>query len=229
MCDMFLEMVKSISITEEELSKRFAITNIEEIHRIRKMDKSIILLYGHYANYEWSNAIQLYPINYLGYGIYKKIKNKYFDRMVHRIRGRFNAQLISTRDATKQITRNERSNQRGIYAIIGDQSPRIDRAWYWTSFMGIKSPTFTGGEKLAKHLDMAAVYLHVEKVKRGHYVATFKTITDTPANCADHEITETFLRHLEAQIRTNPEYYLWTHKRWKHKDGPIPKDAVVNF
>lgn len=229
MCDMFLEMIKSISISEEELSKRYVISNVEEIERILKMERSIIFLYGHYANYEWINALQLYGLQYRGFGIYKKIKNEYFDRLVHRIRGRFDAELIPTTRATKQITKNEKNNVRGIYAIIGDQSPKLSRAWYWTTFMGIKCPTFTGGEKLAKHLNMAAVYLHVEKVKRGHYIATFKTITDTPANCADHEITNTFLRHLESQIRAKPEYYLWTHKRWKHKDGPIPKDATVNF
>lgn len=229
MCDMFLEMLKSMSISNKELLKRYTFTNIEEIERILAMDKSIIFLYGHYANYEWVNALQLYGLDYSGFGIYKKIKNKYFDRMVHRIRGRFNAWLIPTTLATKQITQNEKDNRRGIYAFIGDQSPKLSRARYWTKFMGVKCPAFTGGEKLATHLDMAVIYLHVEKVKRGHYVTSFKTITDTPAACSDYEITETFLRNLESQIRDNPEYYLWTHKRWKHKDKPIPKTAVTNF
>lgn len=229
LCDQFLEMAKSLSISNEQLLKRFTFSNVDEIERIRKMDKSIILLYGHYANYEWVNALQLYGLDYNGFGVYKKLKNPYFDKMIHRIRGRFNGELIATNVATKQITKNERKKRLGIYAIIGDQSPKLDRAWYWTKFMGVRSPAFTGGEKLAKRLDMAVVYFHVEKIKRGHYHATFKTISDNPSEYVDYRITETFLRELETQIREQPEYYLWTHKRWKHKDAPAPKDAVENF
>lgn len=218
MCDMFLEMVKSISISNKELKKRFEFTNKEEILRIREMNKSIILMCGHYASYEWMNALQLFGIDYRGFGIYKKVKNPYFDKLARDIRGRYNGVLIPTVEATKTIAYNEARNNLGVYGMVADQSPKIDRAKYWMDFMNIKVPVFTGSEKLAKDHDMAVVYLHVEKIKRGYYRASFITITDNPRKEPDFNISKTFFTLLEKQIRKAPEYYLWTHKRWKHRN-----------
>ena len=227
MCDMFLEMIKSISISNKELKARFTFTNIDEIEKIRKMDKSLILICGHYASYEWVNALQLYGLDYRGYGVYKKIKNTYFDKMAKDIRGRFDGELISTLEATKTIEINQQNGRLGVYAMIADQSPKISRAKYWTDFLGHQVPVFIGSEKLAKTTDMAVLYLHVVKLKRGYYQATFKPITYNPSEVPQFKITNVFLTELEKQIRTQPEYYLWTHKRWKHRNTPIPKKAVV--
>ena len=227
MVDMFLEMVKSISIDNEELKKRFTFTNLEEIKKVRAMNKSIILACGHYASYEWMNALQLYEPNYRGFGIYKKIKNKHFDKLVKDIRGRYNATLISTTKATKTITENEENGILGVYAMVADQSPKLSRSKVWTDFMGIQVPVFTGTEKLSRGLDMAVVYLHVEKVKRGYYRATFKTLSYKPEIEEPYAITRRYFDELEAQIKNAPEYYLWTHKRWKHRNESLPVDAVV--
>lgn len=227
MCDMFLEMVKSITISDEEIKKRFEFTNKEEILRIREMDKSIILMCGHYASYEWMNALQLFDINYKGFGIYKRVKNPYFDKLARDIRGRYDGILIPTVEATKTIARNEREGIRGVYGMVADQSPKLNRAKYWMDFMNVKVPVFTGSEKLAKDLDMAVVYLHVEKIKRGYYRASFITITTEPQAEPDFMITRTFFKLLEKQIRKAPQYYLWTHKRWKHRYEAVTTKKII--
>lgn len=221
MCDMFLEMVKSISISDEEIKKRFVFTNKEEILRIRALNKSIILMCGHYASYEWMNALQLFGIDYRGFGVYKKVKNPFFDKMARDIRGRYQGVLIPTVEATKQISRNEQEGILGIYGMVADQSPKFERARYWMDFMNIKVPVFTGSEKLAKDHNMAVVYLQVIKLKRGYYQASFINITDEPRQEEEFKITRTFFKLLEEQIKNAPEYYLWTHKRWKHRNEPI--------
>ena len=227
MVDMFLEMVKSLSIDNDELKKRFAFTNLEEIQKIREMDKSILLACGHYASYEWMNALQLYGLDYRGFGVYKKIKNRFFDQMAKDIRGKYEGVLIPTTKATKTIIANEKAGIRGVYAMIADQSPKLDRAKLWTEFMGIKVPVFTGLETLSRSLDMVVVYLHVEKVKRGHYVASFKTLSYEPAKEPEFFITRRYFEELEAQIVKEPQYYLWTHKRWKHRNASISENALV--
>ncbi len=227
MVDMFLEMVKSITISDTEIKKRFEFTNKEEILRIRAENQSIILMCGHYASYEWMNALQLFGIDYGGFGIYKKVKNPYFDKLARDIRGRYNGILIPTVEATRTITRNEANKILGVYGMVADQSPKIDRARFWMDFMNIKVPVFTGSEKLAKDLDMAVVYLNVEKIKRGYYRASFITITENPKEEPDFHITKTFFQLLEKQIRKAPEYYLWTHKRWKHRNEPLPRHSVI--
>lgn len=227
MCDMFLEMVKSISISNTELKRRYKFTNRPEIEKLMGTRKSIMLMCGHYASYEWVNSLQLYGYDYRGFGVYKKVKNRYFDQMANDIRGRFEGELIPTIYATKKIAENQKKGILGIYAMIADQSPKLERAKYWTDFMNITVPVFTGTEKLATGLDMAVVYLHVEKPRRGFYEATFEIITNDPAKEPPFKITNTYLEELEKQIRKEPEYYLWTHKRWKHRNTPIPNDAVV--
>ena len=227
MVDMFLEMIKSLSISNEELKRRFKFKNIEEIQKIRDMDKSILLACGHYASYEWMNALQLYGLDYKGFGVYKKVKNRYFDKLAKDIRGRYDGILISTTKATKTITDNERMGVRGVYAMIADQSPKISRTRAWANFMGIKVPVFLGLENLSHSLDMAVVYLHVEKTKRGYYEASFKTISYEPAKEPQFFITRVYFDKLEDQIKQEPRYYLWTHKRWKHRNVPISKDAIV--
>ena len=91
--------------------------------------------------------------------------------------------------------------------------------------MGIKVPVHTGAEMLAKKLDMAVVFFKVKKLKRGYYETTFETITLNPKEYKDYDITDIFLKFVEKQIHETPEYYLWTHKRWKHRDK-MPKDYL---
>ena len=227
MCDMFLEMIKSISISEKELKRRFTFTNVEYLRELEKMDKSIVLMCGHYASYEWMNALQLYDLKFRSFGIYKKIKNKYFDDLVKSIRGRFDGTLITTYKATETIRYNQEQGILGNYAMIADQSPKKSRAKHWIHFMGIRVPVFEGSERLARNLDMNVIYLHVEKVGRGYYKATLKPISTDAPNEPKHYITEKFIELLEKQIRNKPEYYLWTHKRWKHRNEPIPKNAEI--
>ncbi|WP_378184660.1 lysophospholipid acyltransferase family protein [Aquimarina sp. W85] len=227
MCDMFLEMIKSMTITDEELLARFKITNVEEIKALEAKNKSIIVLMAHYASYEWATVAQL-VINFPTVGIYKKIKNKYFDRLVHRIRQRYEARLIPSFNAMQAITNDKAQGKLCSYALVSDQSPKLKNAMYWTDFMGIKVPAYLGGEVLARRLDLSVSYLHVEKVKRGFYQAKFITITDDISKCRKFEIVDTYLKLLEKQIRERPELYLWTHKRWKHNNSTIPHNATVN-
>ena len=220
LCDMFLEMIKSISIDEKNLIKRFVIKNPEELKRLEAQGKSVIVMYGHYASYEWS-VVVVYHISFNGFGIYKKLKNPYFDRLVKRIRSKYNTELISTKDAVSRITDLEKQGIKSMTAFLSDQSPKRSKAQKWFSFMGMEVPSFIGAENLAKKLDLAVTYLKINKVKRGYYEAEFVSITDDANTVEDFGITERFNNLLEEQIKAAPEFYLWTHKRWKHRKENI--------
>lgn len=217
LCDLFLEMIKSLTISKEELSKHFIIKNPEELKRLETLNKSIVVMYGHYASYEWSMVTENY-ISYKGMGIYKRITNKYFDRLVRRIRSKFNTELIDTKSAIAEVTNYEKKGIRTITAFISDQSPKLRKAYFWLRFMNIPAPCFTGAEMIAKNLDMSVIYLKIDKVKRGFYETEVITLAENAREYKDYEITEKFTRILEKQIYKQPEYYLWTHKRWKHRD-----------
>lgn len=215
MCDMFLEMIKSISISKEELSKRFAITNPEVTLALEKQNQSALLLLGHYASYEWLTALQ-FIIKYKAYGVYKKIKNPYFDKMVHDIRARWNSGLLPNKIATLFIQKQHKEGIPSTYAFIADQSPKRSTKNYHTHFLGQNVPFFTGVERLAKKLDFPVMYLKVHKLKRGYYKSTFVMLAKEPKTVPDYQITDAFAHELESQIKNAPEYYLWTHKRFKH-------------
>jgi lauroyl/myristoyl acyltransferase len=216
LCDMFMEMTKTMTISSEEMNKRFVVTNLEVIKEYEKKEKSIMLLASHYASWEWLITLNQ-KISYQGIGVYKKISNKYFDKLIRDIRSKYNTQLVTTRDTIPLISNNQKTGILSIYGLASDQSPKSDRIFHWDSFMGVEVPVHTGAEMLAKKYDLNVVFAKVKKVKRGHYEATLIPLSEDAQSVPDFGITHAFIREVEKQIYEAPEYYFWTHKRWKHR------------
>lgn len=215
MCDMFMEMIKTMNLSKDEVQKRYVVENIEVLKEIEKT-KSILIVCSHYANWEWNVSINNY-VDSKGYAVYQKIANTYFDAWIKKVRARWNTTLITQEETVKTVFRNAQNNVRSTYGMVSDQSPQKHRAPYWTEFMGIKVPVFSGPELMARKMDLAVVFLKVSKVKRGYYKAEFIPITTAGKSTEKNEITDQFLRLTEQQIHEKPEYYLWTHRRWKHR------------
>ena len=223
LCDMIVEAIKSLSISEREMKKRFKFSNVALIKDIEAQHRSIILMCAHYGSWEWIFILQKY-VTSKGNAVYKPLANKYFDRLVKRIRAKYNSYLISTKEIIPILIKEKRDGVISINGFVSDQSPKLDKAFYWNDFMGVHVPVHTGAEMLAKKLDMAVVFFKVKKLKRGYYETSFETITLTPKAHENYQITDAFLKLVEDQINEAPEYYLWTHKRWKHKDKkPVNK------
>ncbi|WP_055443319.1 lysophospholipid acyltransferase family protein [Lacinutrix himadriensis] len=217
LCDMILESVKSLTVSEAEMIKRFKLTNIEEIHKLEKENRNIVLMCAHYANFEWIFITQKF-VKHKGYGVYKRLANKYFDRLIKRKRAKYNTQLITTKETIPVLMESIKKGELSISGFVSDQSPKVNKAYHWNDFMGIKVPVHTGAEMLAKRLDSSVVFFGVKKIKRGYYETTFKTLAVNANDFENYQITDMFLKLVEEQIYSAPEYYLWTHKRWKHKD-----------
>ena len=153
LCDMFLETMKTMSITPKQIEKRFVFKNIEVYHDLEKQGKSIALMCAHYASYEWLISLNK-KINFKGYAIYKKISNKYFDKLIRDIRSKFKAYLIHTRESISIIEENSLNNELCLYGFASDQSPLIKPLTYWSKFLNIEVPIHTGAELLAKKFDI---------------------------------------------------------------------------
>ncbi|HIB37340.1 lipid A biosynthesis acyltransferase [Mesonia sp.] len=216
MCDMFLEMIKTLSISKKQLKKRFIYENIEELVKFEKECQGAIVMCGHYASYEWATAINFYDTHNKAYAIYKKIKNKQFDKLVKDIRANLGTTLINSKEVIPTMVRNRAKKQKSSYYMIADQSPRRLNNACWIDFMGQETAAFTGSESMAKKLDFGILYLRIKKNKRGYYSAELIPLAKNPKEFEDFQITQKFFNLLEEQIREQPAYYLWTHKRWKH-------------
>ena len=228
-CDSFLEMIKTMTISEKELKKRFTFDNIELVQEWENKGKSIVLICAHYGSYEWLLIMNKYLTKLTGFGIYKKINNPYFDKLVRDIRGKFDAQLIDTKETIPVMKDNQRKGILGYYGFISDQSPKIWKVTYWGKFFGMEVPIHTGAEMLAKKLDMNIMFVKGAKIRRGYYKATFIPYNKDPKEVPNYEITDQFLRLLEQQIIEEPAYYLWTHKRFKHRKNDPPVIGETNL
>ncbi len=216
LCDLFLEMIKTLSISKKEIEKRYTFSNMEVYYELEKKEKSIALLCAHYASYEWAVSMN-YHIHFMGYGVYKKLANPYFDTLVRKIRSKFKSNLIDSKETIPTMATNFRNKNYSLYGLVSDQSPKLSTTHHWQKFMGIEVPVHTGGEMLAKKYDMNVIFLKTKKLKRGYYEASFEVLSDgNTKNFPNYEITDNFLKLVEQQIYDAPEFYLWTHKRWKH-------------
>jgi KDO2-lipid IV(A) lauroyltransferase len=215
-CDMFLEMTKTMSISSKEINNRFVITNLDLLQEYESKEKSIMLLISHYASWEWLVLLNR-KTSFKGVAVYKKVNNRYFDDLVKRIRSKYNTTLVVNNETIPLIANNQRKNILSIYGIPSDQSPTLNRIFHDESFMGIPVPVHTGAETLAKKYNLNVLYAKVSKVKRGHYECTLIPLSDDAKSVPNFEITSRYLREVEKQILEAPEYYFWTHRRWKHR------------
>lgn len=223
MCDMFLETIKTLNIGEEELKERYALQNIDLLLDLEK-ERSILVMFPHYANWEWSIIVNRY-VKSKGFAIYQKIGNVYFDRLIKKIRGIWSTTPISQRETVITMARNHQKGIKGVYGIVSDQSPQAHLAQYWTEFMKIKVPVYNSPEILARKYGHAVVFAKVTKVKRGFYSTEFIPIAKEGSKTKENEITDQFLRLTEEEIIQNPALYLWTHRRWKHRDK-VPEEFL---
>ncbi len=221
--DIFMEMIKTFSISNEEILKRFRLTNPEELDAFMGRNKNILLMGSHYANFEWLFSLNL-RVDHNGYAAYKKVKNKYFNNYIVRSRSRFNTTLIPTKQLISELDKNDKKGINCIYGMLIDQSPKLHKAYHWTNFFGKEVPVITGTEMLAKKYDYAVMYIETTKVKRGFYETKWEILTENPREIPDFEISDLFMKKLEAHIRKAPEFYFWSHKRFKYMRSPEVKD-----
>lgn len=214
--DLIMESVKSFSISKTQIQKRYTYKNLHIINDLAKKGRSIILTGSHQNNWEWSFGLPLYTeINC--YGAYKKIQNKYFEKVIKSSRMRFGYDGVPTYEFYKVMTERVENNIQSLYILLSDQSPQLHKAKYWSNFLGEFVPVHTGAETLSKKHNFAVVNMSILKTKRGYYEATFTLITENASEYKNFELTEKYLKITEENISKQPEFYLWSHNRFKHK------------
>jgi Kdo2-lipid IVA lauroyltransferase/acyltransferase len=216
-CDLVIESLKNFSITAQEAQARMRHINPEVINAFAERNQSVILVGGHYANWElWAMAAPA-PLKHQLVGIYKRLSNPFFDRKVRESRSRFGLHMVPTRETATYMAQS--NNPCDALILAFDQSPSDPKKCVWIQFLGIHSAALFGAEKYAIEMNRPLVYGHIDKVKRGYYQITFEVVSDQPTSSVKGELTQHLFTILEADILRKPELWLWTHKRWKHTPG----------
>lgn len=219
-CDLALESLKIFTITEREVQDRMVLKNPEVINKYFDQNKSVILAGGHFNNWELFAVAIASVIKHEAIAIYKPFTSKYFDEKMRFTRGKYGLKLISTKNV-KAFFESQKSKLTAT--VFGfDQSPPFADKCHWMTFLNQDTGVLFGVEKYAKEYDYPVVFVRINKEKRGYYTFEFEDVNDQPIKTSYAEITEKINRMLESDIMKRPEFWLWSHKRWKHK-RPVSK------
>ncbi|MCB0608756.1 MAG: lipid A biosynthesis acyltransferase [Lewinellaceae bacterium] len=215
-CDMMIESIRIFSIPEQEAVRRCKVLNPEFLDAYAEKGTSLICVGAHYANWEMAAIGFNSQIRHWVVGIYSPLKNAYFDNLVQTSRTRYGTGIANRRHIPEFM--DEHKDRLTVYFFIGDQSPSSsEMKQYWTTFLHQETGVLLGAEKYAKLYNYPVVYILLRKVKRGYYTGEFVSVEDHPLEAEEFSITEKHVRILESEIRRQPEYWLWTHRRWKHQ------------
>ncbi len=213
-CDLVLETIKTLTISPQEVLRRVSVEGTDVLKQYHEAGRSIILVMGHWGNWELGGArFSQLPYHHL-YVIYHPLENKHFDRLMQRMRTRLGNGLYPMQDTVRMMLHDR--GQLTATAFIADQTPSPEHA-YWTTFLHQATPVFWGKEKIARKLNYPIIYIGIDRPKRGHYTMRFELLEDEPKSTADGAISEQHTQRLEEDIRKHPAIWLWTHRRWKHR------------
>lgn len=216
LCDIFVETVKLLHISDRQLRRRVELRNTELIGRLAEGNGSIILFMGHCGNWEWVPALTLgigRP-RHMG-ALYKPLHDSLMDRVMLRIRSRFDQECIPVKNAYRRLVEMKRCGEAFMIGFIADQRPVGQPLHHWTTFLNQPTPFMAGGETIGTRVGAHFVYTDIERVSRGHYVLTFKEMTVSADDKEEYPYTRLFFRMLEDNIRRSPAVWLWSHNRWK--------------
>ena len=221
MCDLILESLKKITINEKEALAHCSFKDKEIFQKYYDENRSVILLMGHYGNWEWAGSSFSLSNKHQLFVVYKTLSNPHFESLMCKTRTMFGTKLIKMENTLRDILNNK--NNCSAYAFIADQTPSPQNA-YWTTFLNQDTPLFTGAEKLAKKLNFPVVFINIVRIKRGYYEIKAEVLSENPKDTKENEITQAYIQRLEKEIIKMPETWLWSHRRWKHKR---PESVVV--
>lgn len=218
LCDYMLEDVKMLRMSKEQLCRRMTYYNKEQYLEMIEKHGGIVVMIPHYANYEW--LIGMGAIMNPGdvpLQVYKPLKNPYLDGLIKHIRARFGGYNVPKHSTAREIIKLKRSGKKVVVGLITDQSPSANEAHHWTMFLNQDTVFMDGAERIAKMMNYPVFYSELSKERRGYCQVDFDLVAENPKELPDGAITEIFARRLEQTIQREPAYWLWSHKRWKHK------------
>ena len=213
--DITLESIKSMTISQKQLSKRYVIENTEILEDYFLKKQSILCLTSHYGNWEYGILATGNVFKHQVLALYLPLSNGYTENYGVKKRERFGTKMLSIRE-TKKIFSDDSEIPNAII-LAADQNPSNKEKMIWVNFLNQDTACLHGPEAYAKKTNFPLIYFKITKIKRGFYSLKVEEFIKNPADVQNNLITERYMQKVEADIIQQPEYWLWLHKRWKHK------------
>lgn len=229
-CDYFVETVKLMSVSRQELLSRIEFRGIDKIEECFDRGQTCAGILGHYGNWELLSAtglvIKKHPEAVIGL-IYHPLRSQLFESLFINMRQSMGGVCVPKKDILRYLVSFRSQNLMNLFGYIADQAPRYRNIHLWLPFLNHDTPVFTGAERIMRKMNNAVFYIDVERPERGKYIYTFKLMTDKPGEMPEFEITKKFFVMLEQTIRREPRFYLWSHNRWKRTREEFDKEFKI--
>ncbi|MAY84511.1 MAG: lauroyl acyltransferase [Flavobacteriales bacterium] len=226
LCDLIVESVKGFSISHKAVKKRMKFKNMDIVDRLHKQGKHMVVAGGHYGNWELFALAIGDATAYSPLALYTPLASDFFNKKFLKSRGKYGLKLLSVKEIRSKLS--ELMEEQYMVIFGTDQSPRKSQRAYWTKFLNQTTGVQYGAEKIALEFDAAVTFFNIYKVKRGYYEVDCQLICESAKETEYGYITEMHTKLLEAVVRKQPEFWLWSHKRWKHSP-PEDVEVLDNF
>lgn len=215
LADLIFEIIKMTNISKTELLKRVKINKLELVEKYYAQGQSILACSAHYCNWEMGIMAMGVDFSHQPYVIYKPVNNKVFGNWFYNLRTRFGNTFIPMKQTLRSLVASK--DEITMFCFAGDQTPIRSEARYWIKFLNQPTAVLMGLEKIALQTNRPVIYFNIKYIKRGYYEIDCELICDNPKETQGHQITDMTFAFLEKIINENPPYWLWSHRRWKHK------------
>ena len=215
--DLVVESIKMLTISRKNLLKRYKCTNPSILYPYFSTGRSVLLVSAHYNNWEYMVASLELQLKHHGIGVGKRMSNKTFEELVFKRRTRYGTEVCYADNSRKVLEDYDKAGKACAYMLLSDQSPNNTKKCYWTDFLHQKTAVIYGPEYIAKKYDYPVFFYKVSKTKRGYYSFEIVKLTDEPRQTPYGWICEQALMQLKSMLDAHPQYWLWSHRRWKHK------------
>jgi Kdo2-lipid IVA lauroyltransferase/acyltransferase len=220
LCDILLESIKGLTLSDTELQRRFVCRNPEIFDAVFEKKQSAIVLASHFGNWEWGVLSLPLAVRHRVVGIYKPLSNPLVNDYLSRLRKKWGLHLASMAGAGRTVVK-YRSHP-CLFVLIADQTPSYVKHAHWLPFLHQDTPFLHGADKLARQTGYPVFMVDIHRKKRGFYEIEFTEICTHPEKTKEGDITALYAERLEQLIRQNPPSWLWSHRRWKRK-RPVQK------
>jgi KDO2-lipid IV(A) lauroyltransferase len=214
--DVGLETIKFYGMTENQIDDRLKIYGLDIYEEYYRQGKSIVVLVMHYNNWEWSGYMQRF-IKAQFLVVYNPVsKNKKLERFLLDTRERFGTISVPVNEAVRTVLHYNHKKMKWCLMLASDQTAPA-ASQFWTTFLNQETAFFIVPAKIAIKTNQPVIMHHTRKISRGRYEVMHYKLVDNPSDFSPEEIMMIYVRKLEEIIQAEPEYWLWSHRRWKHK------------
>lgn len=212
-----VEMLKMLTIGRKNVMRRYHCSNPEIVNKFYEEGRSVVLMSSHFNNWEWMVLSVDMQFKHHGIGVGAHNTNRVFEKLINRARTRYGDQVVFHDNVREVMAFHENNKIPAAYMILSDQNPSNPQRCYVTDFLNQRTGFIRGAEGFARKYDIPVVYYEVVKEKIGRYRIDIKPITEHPNELPEGAVMQKYAELLEETIKRNPQYWLWSHRRWKHK------------